>query len=106
MNLGELAGTFNEMVKKIREATHDNAKLTASLQAMNGNLQLKIGEATDEVLQKNRILAHTNELLSEAQRDAARAAQRLSAIGQVAATVAHKIGTPLTALFGHIQLIS
>ena len=103
--LGELAGTFNEMVKKIREATHDNAKLTASLQAMNGNLQLKIGEATDEVLQKNRILAHTNELLSEAQRDAARA-QRLSAIGQVAATVAHKIGTPLTALFGHIQLMA
>jgi len=33
-------------------------------------------------------------------------AQRLSAIGQVAATVAHKIGTPLTALSGHIQLLA
>ena len=103
--LGELAGTFNEMVKKIREATHDNAQLTASLQAMNDSLQLKVSEATAEVLQKNRALAHTNELLSAAQRDAARA-QRLSAIGQVAATVAHKIGTPLTALSGHIQLMA
>jgi signal transduction histidine kinase len=103
--LGELAGTFNDMVRKIREATHDNAQLTESLRSMNDSLQLKVGEATAEVLQKNRALAHTNELLSAAQRDAARA-QRLSAIGQVAATVAHKIGTPLTALSGHIQLMA
>jgi len=103
--LGELAGTFNDMVRKIREATHDNTQLTESLRAMNDSLQLKVSEATAEVLQKNRALAHTNELLSAAQRDAARA-QRLSAIGQVAATVAHKIGTPLTALSGHIQLMA
>jgi signal transduction histidine kinase len=93
------------MVRKIRKATHDNTQLTESLRAMNDSLQLKVSEATAEVLQKNRALAHTNELLSAAQRDAARA-QRLSAIGQVAATVAHKIGTPLTALSGHIQLMA
>jgi len=103
--LGELAGTFNDMVRRIRETTLDNAQLTESLQAMNDSLKLKISEATAEVLLKNRALAHTNELLSAAQRDAARA-QRLSAIGQVAATVAHKIGTPLTALSGHIQLMA
>jgi len=103
--LGELAGTFNDMVRKIREATHDNAELTESLRAMNDSLQLKVSEATAEVMQKNRALAHTNELLSAAQRDAARS-QRLSAIGQVAANVAHKIGTPLTALSGHIQLMA
>lgn len=103
--LGELAGTFNDMVRKIREATHDNAQLTESLRAMNDNLQMKVSEATAEVLQKNRALAHTNELLSAAQRDAARA-QRLSALGLMAATVAHKIGTPLTALSGHIQLLA
>jgi two-component system NtrC family sensor kinase len=103
--LGELAGTFNDMVRRIREATHDNAQLTESLQAMNNSLQLKVREATAEVLQKNQALSLTNELLSAAQRDAARA-QRLSAIGQVVATVAHKIGTPLTALSGHIQLMA
>lgn len=103
--LGELAGTFNDMVKKILETTRDNAQLTESLQTINERLQLKVSEATAEVLEKNRTLAHTNELLSAAQRDAARA-QRLSAIGHMAATVAHKIGTPLTALFGHIQLMA
>jgi len=103
--LGELAGRFNDMVEKIRAAAHDNAQLTESLLAMNDNLQLKVSEATAEVMQKNRALAQTNELLSAAQRDAARA-QRLSAIGQMAATVAHKIGTPLTALSGHIQLMA
>ena len=103
--LGELAGTFNDMVGKIREATQDNARLNESLRTMNDNLQMRVSEATAEVLQKNRALAHTNELLSAAQRDAARA-QRLSAIGQMAASVAHKIGTPLTALSGHIQLMA
>ena len=103
--LGELAGTFNNMVKKIRETTEDNAQLTESLRAMNDNLQTKVVEATAEVVEKNRALVRTNELLSAAQRDAARE-QRLSAIGQMAATVAHKIGTPLTALFGHIQLMA
>jgi len=103
--LGELAGTFNDMVRKIREATQANAQLTESLREMNDSLQQKVIEGTAEVLEKNRALAQTNELLSAAQRDAARA-QRLSAIGQVAATVAHKIGTPLTALSGHIQLLA
>jgi signal transduction histidine kinase len=103
--LGELASTFNEMVKKIREMTEDNARLTESLKAMNDNLQMKVIEATTEVLEKNRALVRTNEALSAMQRDAARA-QRLSAIGQLAATVAHKIGTPLTALSGHIQLMA
>ena len=47
--LGELAGTFNDMVRKIREATHDNAELTESLRAMNDSLQLKVSEATATV---------------------------------------------------------
>ena len=103
--LGELAGTFNAMVKTLQKATQHNVQLTESLRDMNDSLQQKVIEATAEVLEKNRVLAQTNELLSAAQRDAARA-QRLSAIGQVATTVAHKIGTPLTALFGHIQLLA
>jgi two-component system, NtrC family, sensor kinase len=103
--LGELASTFNDMMEKIKQASQDNAQLTESLQAMNNRLQEKIIEATTEVMEKNRALARTNELLSEAQRDVARA-QRLSAIGQVVADVAHRIGTPLTALSGHIQLMA
>ena len=64
------------MVRKIREATQDNVQLTESLREMNDGLQQKVIEATAEVLEKNRALAQTNELLSAAQRDAARAQRR------------------------------
>lgn len=102
--VGQLGSRFNAMVSKIREATEENKRLYEELRHAHDDLQIKVEEATAEILQKNRELERTNELLSTAQREAARA-QRLSAIGQLAATVAHKIGTPLTALYGHIQLL-
>lgn len=102
--IGTLASRFNRMVERIRTTTDENAHLFEALQHAHTGLQVKVDEATAEIRQKNRELARSNELLSTAQRDAARA-QRLSAIGQLAATVAHKIGTPLTALSGHIQLL-
>jgi len=102
--IGRLAERFNQMVQRIRTATEDNRQLYEKLQRAHDHLQIKVEEATAELRQKNRELARTNELLSTTQREAARI-QRLSAIGQLAATVAHKIGTPLTALSGHIQLL-
>jgi signal transduction histidine kinase len=102
--VGKLADRFNVMVERIRTTTREKNELYEELQRAHNSLQIKVDDATAEVRQKNRELARTNELLSSAQREAARA-QRLSAIGQLAATVAHKIGTPLTALSGHIQLL-
>ncbi len=102
--IGTLASRFNVMVERIRTATEENARLFEALQHAHKGLQVRVEEATAEIRQKNRELGRTNELLSSAQRDAARA-QLLSAIGQLAATVSHKIGTPLTALSGHIQLL-
>ena len=103
--LGNLADRFNHMVKQIRETTEDNKRLTESLRQANDDLQNRVIQATAELMEKNRALVHTNELLTAAQREASRA-ERLSTIGQMAATVAHKIGTPLTALSGHIQLMA
>lgn len=102
--LGTLGARFNEMVDRIRRTTTENQRLYDELQQALHGLQVRVDEATAEIRQKNRELARTNELLSSAQRDAARA-QRLSVIGQLAATVAHKISTPLTALSGHVQLL-
>lgn len=102
--IGQLAERFNLMVNRIRVATEENRRLYEELQGAHDDLQRRVEEATAEIRQKNRELARTNELLSTAQREVARA-QRLSAIGQVAAVVAHRIGTPLTALSGHIQLL-
>jgi two-component system NtrC family sensor kinase len=103
--IGRLAGRFNMMVERIGAATEENRRLYDQLQKAHDGLQVRVEEATAELWQKNRELARTIELLSTAQREAARA-QRLSAIGQLAASVAHKIGTPLTALSGHVQLLA
>ena len=92
------------MVDRIRAATEENAQLYEKLRLAHDSLQVKVEEATAELRQKNRELARTNELLSTSQREAARA-QRLSAIGQLAASLAHQIGTPLTAVSGHLQLL-
>jgi len=102
--IGQLGERFNLMVERIRAATEDNSRLFEKLQHAHDELQVKVEEATAELRQKNRELAKTIELLSTTQREAARA-HRLSAIGQLAATVAHQIGTPLTALSGHMQLL-
>ncbi|MDE3219705.1 MAG: HAMP domain-containing protein [Nitrospirota bacterium] len=102
--IGQLAERFNLMVERIRVATEENTQLYEKLRLAHDSLQLRVEEATAELRQKNRELARTNELLSTSQREAARA-QRLSVIGQLAATVAHQIGTPLTAVSGHLQLL-
>jgi signal transduction histidine kinase len=102
--IGQLAERFNLMVERIRAATEENTQLYEKLRLAHDLLQVRVEEATAELRRKNRELARTNELLSTSQREAARA-QRLSAIGQLAATLAHQIGTPLTAVSGHLQLL-
>jgi two-component system NtrC family sensor kinase len=102
--IGQLAERFNVMVERIRAATEENTQLYEKLRLAHDSLQVRVEEATAELRQKNRELARTNDLLSTSQREAARA-QRLSAIGQLAATLAHQMGTPLTAVSGHLQLL-
>jgi signal transduction histidine kinase len=102
--IGQLAERFNLMVERIRAATEENSQLYEKLRLAHDSLQVKVEDATAELRKKNCELARTNELLSTSQREAARA-QRLSAIGQLAATLAHQIGTPLTAVSGHLQLL-
>ena len=69
-------------------------------------------EASQETLQdKTKILkerkkehAEVNDRLAADQRELLRQ-QRLVVLGKLVATIAHKIGTPLTAISGHLQLL-
>jgi signal transduction histidine kinase len=64
----------------------------------NGELQEKVAQATAE-------LRHLNGTLFEARREMGRL-ERLAAVGEVAAMVAHEVGTPLTSVSGHLQLLA
>jgi two-component system NtrC family sensor kinase len=81
--LGQLAASFNRMLGRIRN--------------FNGELQEKVAQATAE-------LRELNEMLFEARREMGRL-ERLAAVGEVATMVAHEVGTPLTSISGHLQLL-
>jgi two-component system NtrC family sensor kinase len=82
--LGRLAESFNRMLHRIRN--------------FNSELQEQVAQATAE-------LRDLNGKLFEARREMGRL-ERLAAVGEVAAMVAHEVGTPLTAVSGHLQLLA
>jgi two-component system NtrC family sensor kinase len=89
--IGQLAGHLNRMLARIEN--------------FNTELGRKVEEATAELARRNEELARINQELFETQRTLARS-ERLAVAGQLAASLAHEIGTPLNSISGHVQLLS
>jgi signal transduction histidine kinase len=87
---GWLAENFNRLIRRVRDVDEE--------------LQAKVAKATAELGVKNEALLRANERLFEVERGVARL-ERLATLGQLASTLAHEIGTPLNAVYGHIQLL-
>jgi two-component system NtrC family sensor kinase len=88
--LGLLTIHFNRMLSRISQ--------------FNEELTRRVEAATRELAQRNEELRQANESLFRAQRQLVQA-EKLSALGHVAATMAHEIGTPLNSISGYIQLM-
>jgi signal transduction histidine kinase len=88
--LGLLAVHFNRMLSRISQF---NEELTSRVEA-----------ATRELAERNEQLRLANESLFRAQHQLVQS-EKLSALGHVAATMAHEIGTPLNSISGYIQLM-
>jgi signal transduction histidine kinase len=102
--LGELGRNFNQMLKTIRETHEQNVHLLAQVNQFNEELTQKIEAATSELAKKYEELELLNEALFESQRQLSQS-EKLTALGQVAATMAHQIGTPLNSISGYLQLM-
>ena len=102
--LGKLGRNFNQMLKTIRETHEQNIQLLAQVNQFNEELTRKIEAATSELAKRNEELRLLNEALFESQRQLSQS-EKLAAVGQVTATMAHQIGTPLNSISGYIQLI-
>lgn len=98
LDIQELALQFNNMLSQIRDVVAVKAKLLDEIRSFNETLTAKVNQATDE-------LRHTNMRLIEAQIQVERA-QKLAALGELSAMVAHELGTPLSAISGHLQMLS
>jgi two-component system NtrC family sensor kinase len=102
--LGELGRHFNRMLKTIRETHEQNVQLLSRVNQFNEELTKKIETATLELAKRNEDLKLLNEALFESQRQLSQS-EKLAALGQVTATMAHQIGTPLNSISGYIQLM-
>lgn len=95
--LGELGRHFNRMIKTIRETHEQNVQLLSRVNQFNEELTKKVESATSE-------LKRLHEAFSESQRQLSQS-EKLAALGEVTAAMAHQIGTPLNSVSGYIQLM-
>lgn len=95
--LGTIARGFNQMIGDIRERAEEREQLLTQVSSFNDELRHEVAQATRE-------LRAANETLFETQQRLARS-ERLAAVGQIAASLAHEIGTPLNAISGHLSLL-
>ncbi len=98
-----LTDNFNQMLRRIEAASRENRELLDRINRFNEELKVQIHAATKELAEKNDALVRLNALLFDMQRKLSHS-EKLAAIGQLAATVAHQVGTPLHSISGHIQL--
>jgi len=94
--VGALSRGFNSMLDRLAEAD-------AEIRAFNRRLADEVQAATTDLARKNTALGQLNRLLLEARRELGDK-ERLAALGQLAAQLAHEIGTPLGSVSGHLQL--
>jgi two-component system, NtrC family, sensor kinase len=89
--IGELAGHLNRMLDRIEN--------------FSAELGRKVEDATATLARRNEQLKRINEELFETRKTLARS-ERLAVAGQLAAALAHEIGTPLNSISGHVQLLA
>lgn len=88
--IGDVASAFNEMLDRI--------------EGFSATLEAEVARATTTLGERNVELQRSVEQLFEARRELARS-EMLAATGQMAATFAHRIGTPLALISGYVQLL-
>lgn len=98
VEIKELTTQFNRMLSARRRAWSEKDHLLAEVRHLNETLQKRVADATEELQQTNLELVEA--------RLAIERSQRLAALGELSATVAHELGNPLNALSGHLQMLS
>lgn len=94
--VGRLSQGFNQMLDQLSNANRE-------IREFNLRLAHEVELATQDLSRKNLALGQLNRLLNDLRRENA-SKVRLATLGQLAAQLAHEIGTPLSSVSGHLQL--
>lgn len=114
---------FDELLDGIRRAQHGEAgripddrqdeigaiaktlnALLAQVRSFNDELQLQVSRATEDLHKRNQALEEASRQMLAMQRQLLES-ERLATVGQMAATFAHEIGSPMSSLSAHVQLL-
>jgi len=93
-----LNASRKRLMEDIRNRNREREKLLTQISGFNDELRNEIAAATKE-------LSTTNDSLLQTQQRLARS-ERMAVVGQMAASLAHEIGTPLNAISGHMELLA
>ncbi|MDH3714381.1 MAG: cache domain-containing protein [Gammaproteobacteria bacterium] len=95
--IGELAREFDTMLESLAEK---NRQITA----FTDQLEEKVASRTGELRRKNRELQRTIDLLHETRQQLA-IAEKLAALGELTAGVAHEINNPIAVILGNLDVL-
>lgn len=93
-----LNASRKRLMEDIKDRNREREKLLTQISGFNDELRTEIAAATDE-------LSRTNDSLLQIQQRLTRS-ERMAVVGQMAASLAHEIGTPLNAISGHMELLA
>lgn len=103
--LGVIAQLFNQTMEEIERASRERDRLLEEQKDFNTELQAKVQEATKELSSANLQLRQVNQELIDAQRRLTRV-ERMALAGQMAAAFAHEVGSPMSAISTHLELMA
>jgi len=78
--------------------------LLVQVRSFNDELQREVAHATENLHRRNMELEEATRQMVEMQHQLLQA-ERLATVGQMAATFAHEIGSPMSSLSAHVQLL-
>jgi signal transduction histidine kinase len=88
--IGIIANTLNSLLTQVR--------------SFNEELQRQVASATDSLNRRNLALEETTRQMVSMQHQLLQS-ERMATVGQMAATFAHEIGSPMSSLSAHAQLL-
>jgi signal transduction histidine kinase len=92
--VGGLAMLTNDMIDALARTEHARREASSALAELNRTLELRVGERTSSLVDANAALASEMQMRAAMECEL-RQAQKLEAVGRLAAGIAHEINTPL-----------